>query len=139
VLIHHNGTGLEVPLELDPVGPLQQISIERDPGQPPKYTKLDGNGGFVRISPHPQRAGLSQLFVNLYTVDLGGEEPIRSLVVTLRPGTGPVAQQVVRRLGPGSFVSPVRLAPGRDEIAVVAHTTFGVRLRSVFDLDVPSR
>jgi hypothetical protein len=137
VLISRGALAVEVPLELDPIGPPQQISIERVPGQPPKYTRLDSNGGFIRISPHPELDGPSRLFVTCYTIDLGSEEPIGSLVVTLRAGDGPTLQQNVQRLGSGSFLSNIRLAAGRDEIAVIAHTRFGARLRSVFDLQVP--
>ncbi len=66
VLIARSGGATEVPLELDPVGPPQRVTIERIAGQAPTYTKLVGPAGFVRISPHPERAGPSQLFVTFY-------------------------------------------------------------------------
>jgi copper transport protein len=139
VLISRSTGATEVPLELDPIGPPQQISIERVPGQPPKYTKLDPHGAFVRISPRPERAGPSELFVNFYSVSFGGELATKTLVVTLRAGDGPTVQLPMRRTGTGSFVGDLRLAAGRDEIAVIAHARFGARLRSVFDLSVPAR
>lgn len=139
VLVQRGRGAAEVPLELDPVGPEQSISIERIPGQDPKYTKFVGNAGFIRISPHPERAGSSELFVTSYTAAVGDEQPIDQLVVTLASGDGPTQQQNVRRLGKGSFVSNLTLAAGRNTIDVVAHARTGARLRSVFDLQVPGR
>ena len=49
----------------------------------------------------------------------------------------PTTQQPLRRIGPGSFVSTMRLAAGHNQIAVIAHTGVRTRLRSVFDLQVP--
>jgi hypothetical protein len=139
VLVQRAGGAAEVLLELDPVGPAQFISIERLPGEAPKYTKLVGDVGFVRISPHPDRSGPSQVFVTCYEPVLGDEQRNDHLVVTAATGDGPTRQQSVRRIGIGSFVSDIDLASGRDLIAVVARTSTGARLRSVFDLRVPAR
>ena len=137
VLVKRPGSAVEVPLELDPIGAPQFLSVQRIPGQAPEYTKLDGNLGFVRISPHPEHAGPSAVVVTCYTVAIGAEMPIRSMVVTLAAGDAPTEQQPVRRIGPGRFVSNMRLAAGHNRIAVIAHTPFRTRLRSVFDLQVP--
>ena len=137
VLVRQGDRAIEVPLELDPLGVPQQISVQRIPGQAPEYTKQDGTLGFVRISPHPERAGASQLYVTFYDIAIGGELAIRSLVVTLRNGHGPTRQLSVRRVPGGGFISATRLTPGRNEIAVIAHTALKTRLRSMFDLDVP--
>ena len=132
------GTGtVEVPLEFDPVGPPQQISIERIPGQPPQYTKLT-DSGLITISPNPERAGISQLTAGCYDASgLAGQLRIKTMVVTVAAGSGPTRQQTLRRVGRGSFISNVQLAAGRDEVAVTARTTDGARLRSVFELNVP--
>ena len=61
VLIARGGDTAEVPLELDPIGPPERISIERIVGQAPTYTTLVGIAGFIRISPQPERAGHSRL------------------------------------------------------------------------------
>ena len=137
VLISRRAGAVEVPLELDPIGPPQQISVQRIPGQPPQYTKLT-DAGEITISPRPERAGTSQLFAGCYDASgLAGQLQIRTMVVTLAAGNGPTRQEVLRRVGRGSFISNVRLASGRNEIAVTARTTGGARLRSVFDLNVP--
>jgi copper transport protein len=134
VQVTRGGHVIDVPLELDPIGAPQQISIERIPGQYPKFTKLVGDLGIVRISPHPDRSGQSAVFVNFYTVALGDPDPIASVVVTAATAHGPARQVPVRRLDASTFVSAVHLAPGHDQIAVVAHTVSRLRLRSVFDL-----
>lgn len=139
VLISRSVAATEVPLELDPVGPPQRVTIERIAGQAPTYTKLVGPAGFVRISPHPERAGPSQLFVSFYATSTGDDEDVSRVVVTLAAGNGGVRQQSVRHVGLGRYVSDVHLAPGSNQIAVVAHRPGGVRLRSVFDLTVPGR
>ncbi len=139
VLVQRRLGAVDVPLELDPVGAPQQSSVERVPDQAPRYTRLDGTLGFVRISPDPERAGPSTLSVGIYRIDLLGEEAVDQLVVTAAAGSGPTRQQSVRRVGIGSFVSPLDLAAGRNEIAIVARTGTGQRLRSVFDLEVPAR
>ena len=108
------------------------------PGQPPRYTKL-ADGGLITISPDPERAGASRLFVACYdATGLAGQLPIKTIVVTLRSDDGVVRQQALRRAGRGSFVSNVQLRSPRAQITVIARTKYGVRLRSVFDLQVPS-
>ena len=139
VLIARSGGATEVPLELDPVGAPQRVTIERIAGQAPTYTKLVGAAGFVRISPHPERAGPSQLFVTFYATSTGDYEDVSRVVVTIAARNGDVRQQSVRHVGLGSYVSDVHLAPGSNQIAVVAHRRDGMRLRSVFDLTVPGR
>jgi copper transport protein len=138
-LITGPGGSAQVPLELDPVGPPQRVTIERIAGQAPTYTMLIGPAGFIRISPHPDRAGPSQLFVNFYATSTGDYEDVLRVVVTLAAGNGAVRQQTVRRVGLGAYVSDVELTPGSDELAVVAWSLDGLRLRSVFGLTIPAR
>ncbi|MFL5832226.1 MAG: copper resistance protein CopC [Solirubrobacteraceae bacterium] len=136
VLVRRATGTVEVPLELDPIGPPLQVSVERIPGQPPKYTTLTGTG-YVRISPNPERAGSSAIYVSCYTATFGGYAPLRSVVLTLAAKHRPIQQQPVRRVGVNSFVANVQLASGTNQIGVVAHTTYGARLRSVFKIHVP--
>lgn len=137
VEIQRANQAFEVPLELNLPGAPQQQSIERIPGQDPKYTNLDGNLAFVRISPHPERAGPSEIRVTCYTANLGDVTPIDQLVVTAASRGGSAAQAPVRRLGAGSFMAIVNLAPGSNTIAVTARMSGGTRLHSNFDLKLP--
>ncbi len=92
VLVAAGGKTVEVPLELDPIGPPQQLSVERIPGRPPTYSHLVGINDVIGISPDPERAGPSKLSVTIYQLALGSEERIDRFVVTLTTGGhGPVA------------------------------------------------
>jgi copper transport protein len=138
VLIARLGRTVEVPLELDPVGPVERVSIVRIPGHAPTYSTLADPLNIIQISPDPERSGPSRLGVSFFTAEFGDEQRISRIVVTLAASHRPIAQQSVVRLGPGRFVSDVRLSGGHDQIAVTARTNEGVRLRSVFDLRIPS-
>ncbi len=101
---------VRVPLELDTRTPAQFVSIERFPGRPTKYTVEVGNSGSVRISPDPERAGPSKVYVNLYDV-FGNVVRARHLVLTVAAGDGPASQQPVRAAGK-RFVADAELAAG---------------------------
>jgi hypothetical protein len=135
VFIQRAGGAVQVPLELDTHGPTQFISVERVPGHAPKYTVEVGNAGFVRVSPHPERAGRSTLYVTCYDV-FGNLSTVRYLVLTAAAGDGPPRRHPVRRLGT-RFAAVVELRAGKNTIAVVARTTDGRRLRAAVELDVP--
>ena len=139
VLIMRADGGTEVPLELDPPTPPQQVVIERIAGQAPTFTKLVGPAGFVRISPHPELAGPGQLYVKFFEISTEEPEPVSRVVVTIAAGKSGVRQQSVREVGVGSYVSDVDLTRGSNQIAVIAHGPYGTRLRSVFDLTIPGR
>jgi copper transport protein len=135
-VIERAGGAVRVPLELDAQGPTQFISVERVPGRAPKYTVEVGTAGFVRISPHPERAGRSTLYVTCYDV-FGNMSPVRHLVLTAAAKDGPPRRHSVRRVGTG-FAAVVELRAAKNTIAVVARTTDGRRLRAAVELDVPS-
>jgi copper transport protein len=139
VLVQRENSAVEVPLELDPAAQPQQLSIERIPGQAPKYTTELPGLDEVRISPNPERAGPSRVIVTFFQLPFDGQDFIDQLVVTAAKGNGPVQQQSFRRVGTGKFVSPIDLAAGANQIAVTGHRRDGTRLRSVFDLQVPAR
>jgi hypothetical protein len=139
VLIMRAAGGTEVPLELDPPTPPQQVVIERIAGQAPTFTKLVGPAGFVRISPHPELAGPGQLYVKFFEISTEEPEPVSRVVVTIAAGKSGVRQQSVREVGVGSYVSDVDLTRGSNQIAVIAHGPYGTRLRSVFDLTIQGR
>ena len=134
VVIDRAGGVVQVPLELDAQGPTQFISVERVPGQAPKYTVQVGDQGFIRVSPHPEHAGPSELYVTCYDV-FGDVSTVRYLVLTTATGTTPPRQQPVRRLG-ARFIASVELQKGKNTIAVVATTTDHRRLRAVVELDL---
>jgi copper transport protein len=138
VILKHGRGAVGVPLELDVPTPPQQASVQRIPGQAPVYSKLDGALGIISVSPHPERVGPSSVHIGVYTAALGDEAPVRGIVVTLAPPGSAARQQPVTRTGKGTFVAHMHLRSGQNQIAVIAHTSGGARLRSVFGLDVPT-
>ena len=138
VLIQPYGPGrtIRVPLELDAQGPAEFVSVERIPGQALKYTLQVGNLGYVRISPHPEHAGPSAIYVTCYDV-FSDVVAVKRLVLTAAAGDGPTAQHRARPVGGNVFAAGVDLARGTNTITVVAKTSFGTRLRAVLQLDVP--
>jgi len=138
VLVERAGDSVEVPLEVETRSVGQFVSIERVPGQAPKYMVQVTGGEHVRISPDPERAGPSRLFVTCYDVFLE-ERDIEEIVVTAAAGDGPTRQRPVRRLDRGRFVADVELEAGRNRIAAIARAIDGTRLRAAVDLDVPAR
>jgi len=136
VLIERGGNSVEVPLEVEARSVRQSVSIERVPGQAPKYTVQVTGREFVRISPNPERPGPSQVSVTCF--DLFGDlRRIETIVVTAAAGDEPASRLTVRRLEVGQFVADAELRAGRNRIAVVAKTLDGTRIRAAIDLDVP--
>jgi hypothetical protein len=117
-----------IPLELDPEGPEQFLSILRPPGQPPQYTHLIPRLGFLRVTPD-RAAG----HVDIRAFDIfQNVANVRSLVLT-DTHQGTTQAVPVHRLGPGRYAA--RLAVGeRDRVAVIAHLRDGARMRSVFEM-----
>jgi copper transport protein len=133
-LVQRPGDLVQVPLELDAPTPPQFVSVEAFPGRPTKYTVDVASSASVRISPHPERAGPSRLYVNMYDA-FGNVVRAKRLVVTTAAGDGPPRKWPARPAG-NRWVADVELGAGGNTIAVVAKTTLGARLRAVLQLDV---
>ena len=136
-LVERGGGAVDVPLELDLPVPEQFVSVLDIPGspEPPEYT-MQTDEGYIRLSPHPDRPGPSRLRVTVFTA-FENEAPTDRLVVTAgAPGDRP-RQLPVRRLGGARFVADAQLEAGPLEVAVVARTREGTRLRGVFEIEIP--
>jgi hypothetical protein len=136
LLVERGGDAVEVPLELELPFPEQSVSFLRLPDRAPQYTMQVGSDGYIRITVDPERPGSAEVHVTCYTV-FENLAPIEQLVLTATAGDGPTRQQPVRRLSPARFVAEVELEAGGNTIVVVARTSYGVRLRGAFELDVP--
>ena len=135
-VIERGGGSVTIPLELEARSPPRFVAAFRPPGRPPSYTVDVGQEGFIRVSPHPERAGRSRLFVTFYNL-LQNERSVDWVAVTAGNDDDPVRRLAVRRLSPSRFVADVVLAEGRNRIAVVERPSEGSRVRATFDLDVP--
>jgi copper transport protein len=136
VLIERTSGSTQVPLELEVGSTLQFVSIERIPGQAPKYTVALATGDSLRISPDPERAGRSKIYVTCFNRFSDARE-IEHLVVTIAAGDGSARPQAVQRLDGSRFVVDVDLQPGKNKVMAIARTTDGARLRAAVTLSVP--
>jgi len=135
--IERERDSVEVPLDVEAKTAPQFVSVERIPGQAPKYTVEVRTEGYVRFSPDSERPGPSVVSVTCYDV-VGDERPIGQMAVTFAGPDGHIHTPPLRRLQTGSFVVDVVLNEGRNTLAAVARTGDGVRLRAVVALDVPA-
>jgi copper transport protein len=136
VLIERTSGSTQVPLELEVGSTLQFVSIERIPGQAPKYTVALATGDSLRISPDPERAGRSKIYVTCFNRFSDARE-IEHLVVTIAAGDGSARPQAVQRLDGSRFVVDVDLQPGKNKVMAIAKTSDGARLRAAVTLSVP--
>ncbi|HWX91469.1 MAG TPA: copper resistance protein CopC [Terriglobales bacterium] len=136
VLIERTSGSSQVPLELEVGSTLQFVSIERIPGQAPKYTVALTTGDSVRISPDPERAGPSKIYVTCFNRFSDARE-IEHLMVTIAAGDGSARPQAVQRLDGSRFVVDVDLQPGKNKVMAIAKTSDGTRLRAAVTLSVP--
>ena len=115
-----------VPLELDPEGPRQFLSVLRPPGKNAEYTHFIPRLGYIRLI--PDRA-TGRVEIRLFDV-FASSPAVRTMVFTsTRHGkTRPVP---VKRLGRGRYATA--MAVGNDDrLAVIARLRNGKRMRSVF-------
>ena len=133
--IERERDSVEVPLDVEARTAPQFVSVERIPGQAPKFTVEVRTEGYVRFSPDSERPGPRAVSITCYDV-VGDERPIEQMVVTLATPDGHVRTPPIRRLQPGRFVVDAVLNEGRNTLAAVARTSDGVRLRAVVALDV---
>jgi len=136
VLIERTSGSTQVPLELEVGSTLQFVSIERIPGQAPKYTVALTTGDSLRISPDPERSGRSKIYVTCFNRFSDARE-IEHLMVTIAAGDGSARPQAVQRLDGSRFVADVDLQPGKNRVMAIAKTTDGTRLRAAVTLSVP--
>ena len=136
VLIERGSDSVEVPLELDLPIPEPFLSVFRPLDQPPEYT-MQVENGLIRISPDPELAGPSKVYLSFYGVaDL--RAPTEQVVVTGAAGDGPAEQKPVSRLSHSRFVADVDLEAGPYTIVVVARTSDGRRVRGSLELQIPA-
>ena len=136
VLIERTSGSTQVPLELEVGSTLQFVSIERIPGQAPKYTVALATGDSLRISPDPERAGRNKIYVTCFNRFSDARE-IEHLVVTIAAGDASARPQAVQRLDGSRFVVDVDLQPGKNKVMAIAKTSDGARLRAAVTLSVP--
>ena len=127
---------VDVPLEIESRAPKPFTTTFRVPGQDPEYTVEVRGIGHIRFTPHPERAGRSEVFVTFFT-GIFESFAVEQVVVTVASGEGAARQVRVRRLERHRFVADVDLARGRNRIAAVGRAADGTRLRAAVDINLP--
>jgi hypothetical protein len=127
---------VNVPLELETRRRPQSVSIARIPGQPTTYTVEVERAGFVRVSPVPERAGDTKLYVTCYSI-LHDEVAVESITVTTETVDGARRQWPVQPVRRSRFIAAATLTHGLNRIIVIARTVHGVRMRATLELRTP--
>jgi hypothetical protein len=138
-LIERGGSSVDVPMEVVVRGVPQIVSTERRPGQDPAYTVSDRFGrDKVRISPHPEAPGATQLIVTAFDA-IGDVRPLSDVAVAVGVAGAPPRRQAVRRRDANTFVADSVLVPGQNRVSAVLRTPDGTRLRVSVVLNIPNR
>lgn len=125
--------GATVRVELDVPGPETVATITEPPNAPVVYSVPGGALDFVQLTVFPRRPGRSHITASRYD-ELEGLVAVRSLVLTMQVGDGPVRQLPVRRAAPETFATDVELPAQDVRFAVVLRTPQGERRRATFDV-----
>lgn len=113
VLVEDPQTSVEIPLNVTPRRPEQQIEVSRVEGQPDLYTITLEDGLQIQSYVDPGAPGrTNQVHVTAFDQD-GRELPLKSATVTITPPTGPAFQPDMLRFGPGHLAANIDLTAGR--------------------------
>lgn len=131
-LIESANGSVEVPLEVTPRPPPQQIQVSRQPGQPDLYTITVQEGLQIQAYVDPGTPGrTNQVHVTAFTSS-GDELPLRSATVSVTPPDGAATTPELLRFGPGHFVANIDLTAGAWRFAITAHARDGQTLVASF-------
>ncbi|HEX6713791.1 MAG TPA: copper resistance protein CopC [Thermoleophilaceae bacterium] len=118
-----------IPLELDPEGPEQFLSVLRPPGKPAQYTHFIPRLGYVRVIPNRVT---DRVQIRLFDV-FASSPAVRTLVFThTRHRKSRTVE--VKRIGPARYAGALTVDKG-DALAVTARLRNGKRMRSVFEIE----
>ena len=132
VLIETSDGSVEVPLEVTPRPPQQQIQVSRQPGQPDLYTITMQEGLQIQAYVDPGTPDrTNQVHVTAFTPS-GSELALRSATVSVTPPTGPATTPDLLRLGPGHLAANIDLTAGSWTFAITAETRDGRTLVASF-------
>ena len=132
-LIETETGSVEVPLEVTPRFPAQQIQVSRQPGQPDLYTITVQGGVQIQAYVDPGTPGrTNQVHVTAFT-PAGDELPLRSAVVSVTPPGGAATTPEPLRFGPGHFAANIDLTAGSWTFAIQAQARDGRALVASFE------
>ena len=124
--------GVEVPMTLTTASPPQQVSVNRQAGQPDLYTITLPGGVQIQAYNDPGSPGPNQLHMTAFDAS-GSELPLASASVTAIPPQGALERLDLTRFSQGHFVASVDLTPGIWRFELGATTRDGGALLASFD------
>ncbi len=132
IVIQTASEGVAVHLTISTRAPPQQVSVNRQSGQPDLYTISLPGGVQIQAYNDPGAVGANQLHLTAF--DAAGKElPLASASMT---STSPQGANVVlqpKRFSAGHFVASATYTPGTWHFALSATTTAGASLVASFD------
>jgi copper transport protein len=132
VVIQMASRGIEVPLTLKTRAPPEQISVNRQAGQPDLYTITLPGGIQLQAYNDPGASGPNQLHLTAF--DAAGKElPLIAASFTVTSPSGVHMALIPRRFSAGHFVASATYTPGTWHFELDATTTAGTSLVASFD------
>ena len=133
VLVEGAGSSVEIPLEVTPKPPEQQIDVSRVPGQPDLYTITLQDGLQIQAYVDPGEPGrTNQVHVTAFDAD-GQELPLHAATLTITPPEAAPFEPKMLRFGPGHFATNIELTAGVWSFDVTAHAEDGQVLSASFE------
>jgi copper transport protein len=132
VLVEGAGSSVEIPLEVTPKSPEQDIDVSRVPGQPDLYTITLQGGLQIQAYVDPGEPGRTNQ-VHLTSFDADGMElPLQAATLSITPPEGEPFEPELLRFGPGHFAANIDLTAGTWSFDVTAGTKTGQVLDASF-------
>jgi copper transport protein len=133
VLVEGAGSSVEIPLEVTPKPPEQDIDVSRVPGQPDLYTITLQGGLQIQAYVDPGEPGrTNQVHVTAFDAD-GAELPLHAATLTITPPDAASFEPKMLRFGPGHFAANIEVTAGTWAFDVIAHAEDGRELVASFD------
>ena len=132
VLVEGSESSVEVPLQVTPKTPGQQVDISKVPGQPTLYTITLEGGLQIQAYVDPGTPGrTNQVHVTTFDAD-GKELPLHAATLSITPPEGAPFDPKMLRFGPGHFAANIDLTAGTWSFDVTAHAENGQMLSASF-------
>ncbi len=137
VLVEGAGSSVEIPLEVTPKPPEQDIDVSRVPGQPDLYTiTLQGDLQIQAYVDPGEPGRTNQVHVTAFDAD-GAELPLHAATLTITPPDAASFEPKMLRFGPGHFAANIEVTAGTWAFDVTAHAEDGRVLSASFEQTFP--
>jgi hypothetical protein len=136
VLVQEATGAVEVPLEVTPHLPREQIQVSRVPGQPTLFTIALPDGGSLQTYADPGRSGANVVHFTFFKPS-GDEQPIATATATAVTPAETEENLSLIRFDPGHFAANTDLQPGRWRFRIMATARDGTQYDAYFEQRIP--